>query len=96
MQLGPDAPIVENAAGGKQSACPVSLVESFPHKAVLAVGAVVKKGLERYAPNNWRLIERKDHLNHALTHLFAYCAGDKQDDHLEHAACRILMALETE
>lgn len=93
--VGPDAPTVENEAGGKQSDCPCSLVDSFPHLAVLQVGRVVKAGLTKYEPDNWRKIPRKDHLNHALTHVFAYCAGDRQDSHLEHAACRLLMALET-
>lgn len=94
--LSPDAPIATNEAGGKQSACDASLVTSFPNAALLAVGAVVKEGLERYAPDNWRLISRADHVNHALIHLHAWAAGDSQDDHLEHAACRILMAIETE
>lgn len=94
--VGPDAPIVENDAGGRQSACPASLVESFPHLAVLMVGRVVQHGLERYEPDNWRKIGRRDHINHALVHAFAYLAGDRQDDHLEHAATRLLFALETE
>lgn len=56
--------------------------------AVLAPGAV------KYGEDNWRKIPAKDHLNHALTHVFAFLAGDGQDDHLEHAACRMMMALE--
>jgi hypothetical protein len=92
--VGPDAPAETNAAGGKQSASLYSLTASFPHKAVLAVAKIVKYGLKKYTPDNWRLIGREDHLNHALVHVFAYLAGDRQDDHLEHAACRLLMALE--
>ena len=91
-----DEPISTNTRGGKQSASQYSLTASFPHRAVLDVAKVVKYGLEKYAPDNWRLISRDDHLNHVLVHLFAYLAGDKQDDHLEHAACRILFALECE
>lgn len=44
--------------------------------------------------SNWHSIPLGDHVNHALTHLFAHLAGDVQDDHLEHASCRLLMALE--
>ena len=94
--VGPDAPIVENANGGKQSDCHFSLVQSFPALAVLRVGAVVKAGLTRYEPDNWRKIPQHDHLNHALIHLLAFNAGDRSDAHLDHAACRLLFALETE
>ena len=94
--VGPDAPIVENANGGRQSDCPFSLVHSFPSLAVLRVGAVVKAGLTRYEPDNWRKIPQRDHLNHALVHMLAYNAGDRSDAHLDHAACRLLFALETE
>jgi hypothetical protein len=94
--VGRDAPISTNEKGGQQSASPYSLVSSFPSRALLAVAAVVRRGLTRYKPNNWRLISREDHLNHALTHIVAFNAGDRSDEHLEHAACRLLMALETE
>jgi hypothetical protein len=93
--VGTDAPTVVNEHGGKQSDSPYSLVSSFPHRAVLDVAKVVRYGLVKYEPDNWRLISRNDHLNHVLVHLFAYLAGDRQDSHLEHAACRILFALET-
>lgn len=92
--VGPEAPLETNSQGGRQSASLYSLTRSFPNAAVLAVAKIVKKGLEKYEPDNWRLISRADHLNHALVHAHAYAAGDRQDDHLEHAACRMLMALE--
>ena len=92
--VGPDSPRIANAQGGMQSDSPYSFTAGFPHQAILAVAKVVKNGLTHYAPDNWRQVPRADHLNHALVHLFAYEAGDRQDDHLEHAACRLLMALE--
>lgn len=95
MNIGPDAPTVTNESGGKQSMCPVELVRGFPHSAVLQIGEVIKRGGEKYGWDNWRLISRAEHLNHALTHLHALCSGDTQDSHLVNAACRILMALET-
>jgi hypothetical protein len=94
--VGPEAPVVTNEQGGKQSSSPYSLIKSFPCRGVLEVAKVVKTGLERYAPDNWRKIPRVDHLNHAIAHIFAHGAGDTQDDHLAHAACRLLMALETQ
>jgi hypothetical protein len=58
------------------------------------VAEVLKGGAEKYGPDNWRRIPVAEHLNHAMTHILAYFAGDTQDHHLEHAACRMMMALE--
>ena len=92
--VGPDAKVVANAKGGRQSNSPYAL-DSLPFKAVLAVSTVLKQGREKYGKDNWRLISRTDHLNHAMAHICAYFAKDEQDDHLEHAATRLLFALET-
>lgn len=93
--VGPDAPTVTNDAGGKQSAVPYRC-DLLPPRALLDVAAVLKGGADRYGDDNWRAIGRRDHLNHALTHVYAYLAGDRSDDHLSHAACRLLFAMETE
>lgn len=63
---------------------------------ILTIGKVLQYGAERYSPNNWRLIPREEHLNHALIHLVALLAGDTQDDHKEHAMCRLHMAIATQ
>lgn len=89
----PDAPTVTNARGGKQSASPYRL-DLMPPLAALAVAKVLRHGADKYGPNNWHAIDVGDHLNHALAHLFAFLAGDGSDDHLEHAACRVLFALD--
>lgn len=91
--VGPEADTVTNADGGKQSHVPYRC-DLLPPLAVLAVASVLHHGAEKYGPDNWRKIPVNDHVNHAMTHLFASLAGDRQDDHLEHAACRILFALE--
>jgi hypothetical protein len=91
--VGADAPTVVNEAGAKQSAT-LYRADLLPAAATLAVAGVLKHGADKYGDNNWRGIPVDDHLNHAMVHVFAYLAGDKQDDHLEHAACRMLMALE--
>jgi hypothetical protein len=59
----------------------------------MALAEVTQYGAERYARDNWRLIEEESHINHALIHIFAYQAGNTQDDHLEHAFCRLMFAL---
>ncbi len=91
--VGPDAPTITNESGAKQSALPYRC-DLLPASATLAVAKVLGHGAAKYGANNWRGIPVEDHLNHALTHIFAHLAGDKSDDHLDHAACRMLMALE--
>lgn len=91
--IGPDAPTTTNAAGGRQSATPYRC-DLLPPRAVLAVAEILHGGAEKYGPENWRKIPVRDHLNHALGHLFAWLAGDRSDDHLGHAGCRLLFALD--
>jgi hypothetical protein len=91
--VGKDAPATVNAKGGKQSALPYR-TDLLPPLACLSVSEVLAGGARKYGENNWHKIGVREHLNHVLTHLFAYLAGDGSDDHLEHAACRALMALE--
>lgn len=91
--VGPDAETVTNASGGKQSGSPYRC-DLLPPLAALAVAKVLKSGADKYGAHNWHAIPTVDHLNHAMVHLFAALAGDTQDDHIEHAACRMLMSLE--
>ncbi len=93
LAVGPDTPTVTNDRGAKQSAMTYRL-DLMPPLALLAVGKVLKDGSTKYGIDNWHGISLADHLNHALVHVYAYLAGDTQDDHLEHAACRMLMAVE--
>jgi hypothetical protein len=87
-----------NANGGKQSRL-AERSDLVPPAAFLAVARVLRGGSEKYGDRNWRLIGVSEHLNHALTHAFKYL-GDpygrngQEEDHLAHAACRLLMALE--
>ena len=92
--VGPDAPTVTNEHGGKQSGSPYRS-DLLPPLALLAVAKVLKGGADKYGANNWHKIEVVDHINHAMTHLLALQAGDGSDDHLEHAATRILFALDS-
>lgn len=93
--LGPDAEIVTNAAGGKQSAT-LGRFDLLPATAIMRVAQVLQYGASRYSANNWRKIDMASHINHALQHLFALMSGDTSDDHLGHAACRLMMAVDVE
>lgn len=95
LPVGPDAPVVTNEAGAKQSALPYRC-DLLPPRATLEVAQELKVGADKYGVDNWRGVPQADHINHAMTHLLAYLAGDRQDKHLAHAACRVLFAMETE
>jgi len=89
--LAPSAEVAVNAQGGKQSRETMRF-DLLDAEAMMALAGVLAHGAEKYGENNWRKIPAKSHINHALVHLFAYLAGDTQDDHLDHAFCRVMMA----
>jgi hypothetical protein len=91
--VGKDAPTVTNNKGGKQSKVLYGMA-CLPPLAVLDVARSLEVGRVKYGKDNWKQIEIDSHLNHALIHLFAYMAGDTSDDHLNHATCRLMFALE--
>lgn len=92
--LSKDEPIVENEQGGKQSKCNYAF-SLLPPKAMFRVAEILAYGKTKYPDkNNWRRISSDEHLDHMLTHLFAYLDGDIQDDHLGHFICRALMYVE--
>ena len=67
-------------------------------RAIRRVAEVMGEGSRKYGDNlnpngTWQQIEVLAHINHALNHLFNYLAGDMSEDHLGHAACRVLGAL---
>lgn len=89
-----DSEIEVNENGGKQSkiGCRLDLT---PPIAMRIVGKVLKKG-EHYGEGNWRKIPAKDHLNHAMDHIYAFLAelvlsGNFSDEDADNATCRILM-----
>ena len=92
--VGPDAPVVVNEHGAKQSASGYLFTDFHP-KSLLDVAAVSYKGREKYGPRNWEKIDQADHINHSLTHIVAYLAGDRQEPHLAHAICRLFFAMGT-
>lgn len=97
--VGPNAPVETNALGAKQSRSPFAL-DVVP-MALIEVGRVFYRGEAKYergpqlvGAENWRGITSRMHVRHAVNHVFAWLAGDRSDHHLEHAAARLLMAIE--
>lgn len=93
--VGPETPTVTNERGGKQSASPYAFHLTDPI-AMFKLAEVLAQGAAKYERDNWRLIDTEDHVNHALQHIYAYMANDDQDSHLEHAFCRLMMAVATQ
>lgn len=89
--VGPDAPIVENERGGKQSHVAYRY-DLIPPEVLERMARIFDYGAKRYEPDNWKLIGTNDHINHVFTHLIAFRLGDTSDDHLGHAAWRLLAA----
>ena len=93
--LSPDAPTYTNEHGGKQSIT-ASRLDLFPPFAWFHVGAILDKGAVKYGEWNWLKTTVAENVNHAMNHLAALLMGDTRDDHLGHAACRLMMALDLE
>ena len=74
----------------------IDCIEPEEAKVLMRIAKVLKEGADKYTPNNWRLIPQEEHINHALIHLLAHEMGDTQDNHLDHALCRLMMAYATE
>lgn len=100
---GPTAPVITNLAGGRQSATPY-FFRGLPPLALAKIAALLHDAASRYEDDrdepyrdplvrNWHKIPQYDHEEHAWQHMVAHLAGDDSDDHLTHAACRLLMAL---
>lgn len=91
----PDAEVVENEKGGKQSDTPYGF-HLLPISALFDAAKVAKYGADKYGETfehrNYTKVETNDHLNHAIQHIYAFLAGDTQDDHLGHAIVRLMFA----
>lgn len=90
--VGPDVSPTVNERGGAQASTPYRF-DLLDAKAMFRLAEVAGHGAEKYGADNWRNIDITENVNHALQHLYAYLAGDRQDDHLAHALCRCLFAV---
>jgi hypothetical protein len=85
--------VVTNEKGAAQSHTPCRF-DLMPPVALFEIAKVLGEGAEKYGVGNWENIEVNDHLNHAIQHVYGYLMGDKTEEHLGHAICRLMFALE--
>ena len=98
LGVSPDEPTVVNEHGGRQSDTPYAF-HMIPASAIFGAAKVCGYGAKKYGETfedrNYTKIPTEEHINHAIQHLYAYLAGDKQDDHLGHAVVRCMFAYDT-
>lgn len=92
--VSPDAEIVVNEQGGKQSKTAYGFHLIDPD-AILKLAEVLQYGASRYERDNWRKIPAEEHFNHMMIHYYAWLEGDTTDDHLGHFFCRAMMLYAT-
>lgn len=85
---------IETLPSGARQSATGTRYDLMPAHAVRAVAEVLDRGARKYGVNNWVPIPVDSHLNHAVNHVYLWLAGDRSEDHLTHAACRLLMAKE--
>ena len=86
---------VINENGGSQSKLEYRF-DLIDTRAIFALANVLHTGEQEYGKDNWRKIDTESHLNHAMSHAYAFLAGDKQDNHLSNCFCRLMMAIGVE
>lgn len=59
-----------------------------------AVAAAAADGASKYSDYNWeRGMPANDLLNHAIRHLYLFLSGNRDEDHLGHAAWNVMGAI---
>jgi hypothetical protein len=65
--------------------------------ALRRLGETLAEGAAKYGDHNWRFgIDQSNLINHALIHIHKYNDGDRSEDHLAHAMCNLMFALDND
>src|SRR5579875_2019624 len=69
---------------------------TLPTYGQFSMAMTIERGAQKYGVNNWRRIDYAAQVRHALSHLLAYLAGNRAEDHIGNAICRIGFAIEVD
>ncbi len=83
--------IVTHPDGGKHRPCSGDLT-LFPPESILAASVVLERGAAEYGVDNWRKLPLREHLRHALAHVYLWLSGNRDEPHLTHAMLRLSFA----
>lgn len=86
-----EEPIVTHPDGGRHRPSKGDLT-LFPPESILAASVVLARGAEEYGVDNWRKLPLREHLRHALAHVYLWLSGDRSEPHLTHAMLRLAFA----
>lgn len=77
--------------GGKVSSTEYYFLD-FDSQVLLDVAKISKNGCDRRGPDNYKKVTCNEHLDRALAHIHLFLAGDRSDNHLGNAICRLIFA----
>ena len=91
-----DDGVREVYAGGGQRDRIEERFDLIPPTALMAVAKAMGEGAEKYGNWNWQGLPMENLLNHAMRHIVLFMEGDRDEDHLGHAAAGLMMAKDAE
>lgn len=69
----------------------------IPPEALKRLALVYERGAKKYGENNWQKgINLSRYIDSAIRHIYNYMEGDKEEDHLAHAAWNLFGIMTTE
>jgi len=86
--------ITTNEHGGRHSRL-ATRCDLLPPLAMLSLSRLLAEGVATYGERaNWQALSSSEHIQHALEHMLRLMDGQDDEDHLQHAALRLAMALD--
>ena len=91
-----DGGSIEEYEGGGKRGVVAERYDLVPPIGIQQVAVAMAEGAARYGDLNWHGLPISNCTNHALKHIYQWIDGNRDEDHLGHAAANLLMAAELE